>query len=97
MKSEPRTRLAPQRVNLVAKPQSQPSLGWSGGCLFSGLCLLGSFLHDNCDRPLLDMESNPHKNHLLIGGWSQPPACLYERPSLSPVGDLFFTGIPVFR
>ena len=26
-----------------------------------------------------------------------PPACLYERPSLSPVGDLYFTGIPVFR
>ena len=26
-----------------------------------------------------------------------PPACLYERSSLSPVGDLYFTGIPVFR
>ena len=50
----------------VAKPQSQPSLYRSGGCLFCGLCLPGSFLHDNCDRPLLDMESYPHRYHLLL-------------------------------
>jgi len=39
MKSEPRTRLAPQsfKLNNVAKPQKQPSLCGSGGCFFCAL------------------------------------------------------------
>ena len=36
MKSEPRTRLAPQlKVKYVARPQKQPSLVWSGGCFLT--------------------------------------------------------------
>ena len=42
--------LLKMEVLFVAKPQSQPSLCRSGGCLFCGLCLPGSFPHNDRDR-----------------------------------------------
>ncbi len=79
VKSEPRTRLAPQRLAFISwrSHKNLLSLMRSGGRFFIVLCLrlLGSFPDDDRHGVLSYVEGQTHTHHLLLEGWNQPPAC----------------------
>ena len=97
VKSEPRTRLAPQSVNQICgKATNLPSLMRSGGRFFIVLCLclLGSFPDDDRHGILSYVEGQTHTHHPLSEGWNQPPACECSLFTVPFRGLLFYLKLP---